>query len=913
MYWSASIAQLVVTGAMVIMRVVIRRNISAEPKTEELPEGYELDIMSKRINECVDWRVLNTPISDSVVGQKRGSEIAALASRVLHTRIRLAELSGWTSQYSETVDQLVQTTTAIMDYIFRAKGNVIIKKHFQQAVDFVLVLPISVLRTLTEEHGELKILLRRTNIEGKWTPWQMKKEEMAAIFSLWMSHFSRIPASAVSPNLWILGPNNTSNRIIYDWWICRGTERVVVPNTQDRWVDFGVSESRIFDLTSAKVDEKSSEAISGESLGVIASAPLHRVCGQHFLGTFLKSIINAIDRLEGPTHVTPGTSFNPFILVNDGVRGLAEVVQQFGLVSSEDSYRLIIPCLNESGILQDPFDVLEDIVTTCKTSMDPADQQQPLLEDTHWRLIYLCNKKAQSLSLEDRWGDAGRTYMRLIGVFSDALGAQDSLTAQARLAMKKFAAEFVDSRYNARSEHKLRPGKLDEPFRLHSAAARGCLDLVYEALEDGVGVDTWNDEHETPINLAITHGHLDVARLAMFYGAPIDRETLYGAMDENGHGRYLKGDGMVKILFLNVVDKTELLLEAAAKGYTVIMRLLVDTGIDVATQNTKGLTPLHIASRSGCDGVVEILIRHGADVTAKDRKGRTALHLAVKKRRLKVIDMLIENADNLAFRDEHGYTPLHIAAASGSVDIVQLLVQKGVDANTRDEEGTTALHLAAKKNHEVVVRWLIHHGVDQKAKDKDQLTALHWAARERHETIIRLLAEDKTNVTVKDKYGQDPLIISGREDGRESVARILVEGGADMAARDESGRSGLEYAALNGHDGVVRLLVEHKASLGNKDGFGRMALHYACMGGHAATVRLLVERKVDINATDKDGWTPLHYASRKGHKNVVEALRIAGANAAIVDRLGLTAEYYFQDGGEANFWTRALPPPYHNN
>jgi len=78
-------------------------------------------------------------------------------------------------------------------------------------------------------------------------------------------------------------------------------------------------------------------------------------------------------------------------------------------------------------------------------------------------------------------------------------------------------------------------------------------------------------------------------------------------------------------------------------------------------------------------------------------------------------------------------------------------------------------------------------------------------------------------VRAKDKYGQTPLVVASHEDGRESVIRALVGNGADIAAREDSGRSSLEYAACSGHLSVVRLLIENGALLTNKDGFGRMA------------------------------------------------------------------------------------------
>ena len=55
-----------------------------------------------------------------------------------------------------------------------------------------------------------------------------------------------------------------------------------------------------------------------------------------------------------------------------------------------------------------------------------------------------------------------------------------------------------------------------------------------------------------------------------------------------------------------------------------IVKLLVDHGADVATQDETLSTPLHLAACRGSTETVRLLIEHSADVTARDR---TPLHL----------------------------------------------------------------------------------------------------------------------------------------------------------------------------------------------------------------------------------------------------------------------------------------------
>ena len=62
-----------------------------------------------------------------------------------------------------------------------------------------------------------------------------------------------------------------------------------------------------------------------------------------------------------------------------------------------------------------------------------------------------------------------------------------------------------------------------------------------------------------------------------------------------------------------------------------IVKLLVDHGADVATQDETLSTPLHLAACRGSTETVRLLIEHSADVTARDRSNRTPLHLALSK------------------------------------------------------------------------------------------------------------------------------------------------------------------------------------------------------------------------------------------------------------------------------------------
>jgi ankyrin repeat protein len=58
------------------------------------------------------------------------------------------------------------------------------------------------------------------------------------------------------------------------------------------------------------------------------------------------------------------------------------------------------------------------------------------------------------------------------------------------------------------------------------------------------------------------------------------------------------------------------------------VQLLIDRGADVNAVNSRGMTPMHYAARTGNDRAIQLLAEHGASLDAKDRLGRTPKDMA---------------------------------------------------------------------------------------------------------------------------------------------------------------------------------------------------------------------------------------------------------------------------------------------
>jgi uncharacterized protein len=122
---------------------------------------------------------------------------------------------------------------------------------------------------------------------------------------------------------------------------------------------------------------------------------------------------------------------------------------------------------------------------------------------------------------------------------------------------------------------------------LHYAAARGQLEIVKYLILQGLDVNAHCESISslfTPIQAAVSGGNIDVVRYLLSYGAILD--TSKGSIEN--------------VLFV-----------AAHKGYTEIIQLLLESGIDARikynTDTMKNMDALALAYEYGQNKAVDIL------------------------------------------------------------------------------------------------------------------------------------------------------------------------------------------------------------------------------------------------------------------------------------------------------------------
>ena len=177
----------------------------------------------------------------------------------------------------------------------------------------------------------------------------------------------------------------------------------------------------------------------------------------------------------------------------------------------------------------------------------------------------------------------------------------------------------------------------------------------------GIDAPFWQDtEGYAPLHLSVIGGH------------PMTTRTLLEA--ENWRGLSDRKAAVRK----HMSRSGEVLALATKSKFVIIVRLLVEAGVDLNHQDDQGETALHVAARFGYIDCAEALL-----------KGSSA-----------------QQADTELRETTFGWTPLFVACVDGQPDIVDLLIAAGADLAKLDASGWTAKEHAALRGHIDIARRL---------------------------------------------------------------------------------------------------------------------------------------------------------------------------------------------------------------
>lgn len=163
-----------------------------------------------------------------------------------------------------------------------------------------------------------------------------------------------------------------------------------------------------------------------------------------------------------------------------------------------------------------------------------------------------------------------------------------------------------------------------------------------------------------------------------------------------------------------------------------------------------------------------MILGAGADARNPTRNGTTALHHVAQRGWMVAAERLLESGIAVAIRDAAGNTPLH-RVPPHLPEMTRLLLDHGADVNTTNDRRETPLH-----------------------------SAVSWVPAGRIKTEIREQAAELREGTIDRWFGG---------------IRLLVESGANLAARADSGETALSRAKHRlAHEEVIAYLESQVAA-----------------------------------------------------------------------------------------------------
>ena len=145
------------------------------------------------------------------------------------------------------------------------------------------------------------------------------------------------------------------------------------------------------------------------------------------------------------------------------------------------------------------------------------------------------------------------------------------------------------------------PTEKGEPALVFAVRSGAPKTVAYLLKQPGIQIDATNMADETALMLAANANDLASANLLIEAGASVNR------------------------------PKWTPLHYAASKGYTGMMRLLIENDAYIDAESPNGTTPLMMAAYYASPNAVKLMLEEGADPLLRNQDGQTALDMALVK------------------------------------------------------------------------------------------------------------------------------------------------------------------------------------------------------------------------------------------------------------------------------------------
>ncbi|NXB21067.1 MYPT2 phosphatase, partial [Rhagologus leucostigma] len=201
------------------------------------------------------------------------------------------------------------------------------------------------------------------------------------------------------------------------------------------------------------------------------------------------------------------------------------------------------------------------------------------------------------------------------------------------------------------------------------------LDMVKFLVENGANVNQQDNEGWTPLHAVASCGYLNIAEYLISHGANVAAVNSEGEVPSD-----IAEEAAMKDLLLEQVKKQGVDLDLSRKEEEQQMlqdaRQWLNSGrIEDIKQPRTGATALHVAAAKGYSEVMRLLIQAGFNLNVQDNDGWTPLHAAAHWGVKEACSILAEALCDMDIRNKLGQTPFDVAD-EGLVEHLEMLQKK---------------------------------------------------------------------------------------------------------------------------------------------------------------------------------------------------------------------------------------------
>jgi ankyrin repeat protein len=230
-----------------------------------------------------------------------------------------------------------------------------------------------------------------------------------------------------------------------------------------------------------------------------------------------------------------------------------------------------------------------------------------------------------------------------------------------------------------------------------------------------------------------------------------------------------------------------------------ITKDLLQSGIDINTQDEAGRTPLFYAVLNKNMDYINFFLHNGADTTLKDKHNMRAIDYLDKKKDFHLYWLFPH--DNLQEQaEQQGYKNITI---SRKIDAEGNVISSQVTGQI--EETWTPLMKAIKDFNNDIVAQLIQSGQYRGAKTNNGSTAIFFAINFKNNRALDLLLESNVELDFCNNLKVNPLRFAVIKNNEYAVKEI-VKHGANIYEKCGNPRTPRELAEIENKDSIERYL-----------------------------------------------------------------------------------------------------------